>query len=123
MKRVLHITAFLFFLSTAEAAHLDLAWSPNEEPDLAGYRVYYGTSPREYIGFVDTGKVTTCRLDNLLDHVTYFISVTAYDRAGNESGFSEEVSGIGSPDEDSAGPAGGGAGGGGCFVSILLKGP
>jgi hypothetical protein len=40
-------------VSTAEAAYLDLAGDLNQEPDLAGYRVYYGTSPGDYINFVD----------------------------------------------------------------------
>lgn len=77
------------------APYLDLAWDPNQEPDLAGYRVYYGTSSHEYINSVDVGNVTSFRLDNLMEGVTYFIAVTAYDTAGNESDFSEEVSGVG----------------------------
>jgi len=122
MRGVVLIVPFLFFLSTAEAAHLDLAWSPNEEADLAGYRVYYGTTSGEYINFVDVGNVTTYRLADLLDSVTYFIAITAYDTANNESDFSGEVSGIGSPDGYGDGPTGS-DGGRGCFVSALLMDP
>lgn len=90
---------FLCFLSILgceeQTSYLDLAWGPNQEPDLAGYKVYYGTSSREYINFIDVGNVTTYRLDNLLEDVEYYIAVTAYDMSGNESDFSEEVSGIG----------------------------
>ena len=99
MRRLLSLIPLLCFLSILgceeQPYYLDLAWSPNEEPDLAGYRVYYGTSSREYINFIDVGKVTTYRLDNLLEDLEYYIAVTAYDMSGNESDFSEEVSGVG----------------------------
>lgn len=100
MRGILLIIAILCFLpfpgcEEESGPYLDLAWDANQEPDLAGYRVYYGTSPRDYINFVDVGNVTLYRLDNLMEGVAYFIAVTAYDTAGNESDFSEEVSGIG----------------------------
>jgi len=44
---------------------------------------------------VDVGNVTIYRLDNLLEDVIYYVAVTAYDTIGNESDFSEEVSGVG----------------------------
>lgn len=99
MRRGLFLIALLCFLSILgceeQTYYLDLAWDANQEPDLAGYKVYYGTSSREYINFIDVGKETTYRLDNLLEDVRYFVAVTAYDMSGNESDFSEEVSGIG----------------------------
>ena len=67
-------------------------WDPNTEPDLAGYKVYYGTSSRSYSVVVDVGNVTSFRIDDLTEGVRYFFAVTAYDTAGNESDFSEEVS-------------------------------
>jgi hypothetical protein len=91
----LALIPFLLSIPTVEAAYLDIAWSPNMEPDLAGYRVYYGTSSEDYIGFVDVGQVTAFRLDDLIDDATYYIALTAYDAVGNESGFSDEVFGIG----------------------------
>jgi fibronectin type 3 domain-containing protein len=127
VTRLLHIISFLFFLfflSNAEAAYLDLAWDPNEELDLGGYRVYYGTTSGDYINFVDIGTATSYRLDNLLDDVTYYIALTAYDTAGNESDFSGEVSAIGLPDGDGDGPSAplvDGEKGGGCFVSTVFR--
>ncbi len=76
-------------------AYLDVAWDANQDPDLAGYRLYYGTSSREYTNSLDVGNVTSFRLNDLREGVTYFIALTAYDRMGNESDFSEEVSGMG----------------------------
>jgi len=129
MRRILHIIPFLFFISSAEAAYLDLSWGPNGEPDLAGYRVYYGAESREYINFVDVGDATSCRLGDLLDDVTYFVTLTAYDTGGNESDFSEEVSGVGFSDEsgvdfpEETGFEGDWGGSSGCFLSVLLAGP
>ncbi len=125
MRRILSIIIPLFFLfATAEAAHLDLAWSPNDETDLGGYRVYYGLESRDYIGSVDVGRATSCLLDNLMEDVPYYIALTAYDTGGNESGFSQEVVGVGSPDEEvpASGTAAIDGSDGGCFVSAVLRG-
>jgi len=53
-KMLTAIILSLFFFTPAGAAHLDLAWNANTEPDLAGYRVYYGTGSRDYggIGYI-----------------------------------------------------------------------
>lgn len=94
----------IFLPGNSLASYLTLAWDPNTEPDLAGYRVYYGTAPREYVDSIDVGNITTYQLDYLLDGVTYFIAVTAYDTSGNESDFSHEVSGVGITDPTNAPP-------------------
>lgn len=67
-------------------------WLPNKEIDLAGYRVYYGTASRSYSKVIGTGRVTECQISDLQAGKKYFFAVTAYDTAGNESPFSEEVS-------------------------------
>ena len=131
MKRLLLLISFLILLPSAEAAYLDLAWDPNEEADVAGYKVYYGTSSGDYTNSVDVGNRTNYRLDDLIDDVIYHIALTAYDRAGNESGFSGEVTGVGLPEEDADSPeekagASIGSDGGvddssGCFVSTALR--
>jgi hypothetical protein len=74
-----------------------IEWNQNTEPDLAGYRVYWGTVSGVYTGVVDVGLTTTPAapayvLSNLTVGVVYFVSVTAYDTANNESGFGPEVS-------------------------------
>ncbi len=58
---------------------------------LGGFKVYYGTSSRNYTHVVDVGKVTTYRVVGL-SPATYYFAVTAYDRSGNESDYSNEVS-------------------------------
>jgi len=70
-----------------------LTWDRNSEGDLAGYRIYYGYSSGDYSNSIDLGKSTKCELSllNLAEKVTYYISITAYDIAGNESDFSDFV--------------------------------
>ena len=100
VKKILCVFSLFLAVSTADAASLDLAWDLNQEPDLAGYRIYYGTFPGEYINSVDVGFTTAYRLGDLLEDVTFFVAITAYDDAGNESDFSEEVSGFGLIEDD-----------------------
>jgi chitinase len=69
-----------------------LAWDPNSETDLAGYRVYYGTSSGLYPNVTDVGNMTTATISNLTAGQTYYFSATAYDTQGRESGYSNEVS-------------------------------
>lgn len=59
--------------------------------DLRGYKVHYGPSPGSYTQTVDAGDVTAFTLQNLAPG-TYYITVTAYNSAGAESSFSNEVS-------------------------------
>lgn len=72
---------------------LSLAWDADTEPDLAGYKLYYGTVPGVYDHSVDVHNVTTYTLNALTQGQTYYIVATAYDTSHNESGYSNEVSG------------------------------
>lgn len=83
---------FLLLLPTAAiAGNVSLQWDPNSESDLAGYKVYYGTSPGQYGTPITIGVTTTYTVSNLVPG-TYYFAVTAYNSAGLESGFSNEVS-------------------------------
>jgi hypothetical protein len=59
--------------------------------DLAGYRLYYGESSSTYTTSIDVGKPTTYTLQGLEVGHTYYIAVSAYDTAGNESALSAEL--------------------------------
>ncbi len=67
-----------------------LSWKPNSEPDLSGYRLYYGLESGSYDYFKQVDQ-DTCVTVVDLQNVTYYFVVTAYDSAGNESNFSEEI--------------------------------
>jgi len=64
------------------------------ESDLAGYKIYYGTSSKSYSGSVNVGNVTSYTLTGLTQGQTYYIAVTAYNTSGSESSYSSEVSGV-----------------------------
>ncbi len=78
--------------SNALAAQATLAWDPNTESDLAGYRIHYGTASGNYTVHTDVHKATSYTVTGLTDGQTYYFAATAYDAAGNESGYSNEVS-------------------------------
>jgi Fibronectin type III domain len=72
-----------------------LSWSANSESDLAGYRIYFGTSSGEYNAPGSPaiiGNLTSYTVAGLQRNTTYFFALSAYDSAGNESPLSVEVS-------------------------------
>lgn len=72
-----------------------LAWDANSEPDLAGYKVYWGRTSRRYDNspaqtFPPSANPTYTT--PALPNGTWYFAVTAYNSAGLESGYSNEVS-------------------------------
>ena len=74
------------------AAQVSMAWDPNTESDLTGYRIHYGTASGSYATHIDVHKVTSYTVTGLSEGQTYYFADTAYDSAGNESGYSNPVS-------------------------------
>jgi hypothetical protein len=74
------------------AAQVTLTWDPETDLNVAGYRIYYGTASRSYQYNSDAGTNTTFVVANLQAGTTYYFAATAYDAAGVESGYSNEVS-------------------------------
>ena len=58
--------------------------------DLAGYIIYYGQDSGNYTELVDIGHITSASVSALTSG-TWCFTVTAYDAAGNESDYSEEI--------------------------------
>jgi len=88
----LSLLLILFITQMSYAASLNIAWYPNQEEDLDGYKIYYGTSPGDYGFPVDAGVSTEYELSGLNEGETYYIALTAYDIFQNESDKSDEVS-------------------------------
>ena len=87
------IFALLFFTSIAQAGQVNLAWDPNTQSTLGGYKLYYGTASGNYSSNVDVGNKTAYTVANLQDGAKYYFAVKAYDTTKTvESGFSNEVS-------------------------------
>ncbi len=78
--------------SSALAAQATLAWDPNTESDLAGYKIHYGTASGNYTVHTDVHNVTSYTVIGLTTGQTYYFAVSAYDASGNESSYSNEVS-------------------------------
>ncbi len=88
------LSALLSFLvaSPARARTFDLTWQANNETNIAGYRVHYGTASGNYPQHIDVAKNTTsAEVGNLSDDGTYFFAVTAYNNFGLESRASQEI--------------------------------
>ena len=77
--------------AAAMAASVTLRWQANQEPDISGYNVYYGTSSRNYGAPIPVGNTTSHTVDNLTEGTTYYFAITATDTSNNESGYSSEV--------------------------------
>jgi hypothetical protein len=82
--------ALMFCTRSALAGTATVSWNANTESDLAGYKVYYGTSARTasdpktcslcgYTSVINVGNVLSYVFDNLTDGVTYYFSVSALD--------------------------------------------
>jgi hypothetical protein len=92
------LLALFFAASPLWAGSATLRWDPVADPDLAGYRLYWGTAPGNYPNNVDVGNATTHTITTLNDCVLYYFAVKAYDGAGNLSAaFSNELSGMAKP--------------------------
>lgn len=92
MKKLFTILAILAIAGIAQAATVQVTWNPNTEPDLAGYKIYYGTASGVYGDPIDVGNVTGHVMEITPEYgATYYFALTAYDTSGNESGYSAEA--------------------------------
>lgn len=69
-----------------------LAWLPNTETDLAGYRLHYGFAPDRLTWTTNVGLVTSMSVELPVGNETYFFALSAFSTANLESGLSEVVS-------------------------------
>lgn len=90
LTRTILLTLLIPVFCFAET--VTLTWQANTESDLNGYHVYVGTSSRKYGPPIPVGKTTEYVFNNLEGGEKYYFALTSLDTAGNESGFSSEVS-------------------------------
>ncbi len=84
----------IFSSALALSAQVTLAWDPNTEEDLAGYKLYYGFESGNYVYNIDVGNQTTHTVTDLEPNRTHYFAATAYDTNGTESDFSEEITSL-----------------------------
>ena len=104
----------------AHAGQVTVAWDANPEPEVAGYKIYYGTRSGSYTASLDAGGATSILISGLQDGATYFFSAVAYDASHNESGFSNEITyavpaGAAAADDSSSGKVS-------CFIATAAFG-
>jgi hypothetical protein len=75
---------------------IDIKWDANSAADeVTGYKVYYGAISGQYGGVEDAGDALEAALTGLTNGNTYYIAVSAYDSAVNESAKAEINAGQG----------------------------
>jgi hypothetical protein len=112
--RSLHIAsmavALILTASSVASARIEtLRWTHSTPSDVAGFTIYHGPSSANYTTVIDVPPlqpdaqgVFSFDID-VPDDATIYVSVTAYDGAGLESGYSNE--GIRSPGSSTTDPA------------------
>jgi hypothetical protein len=81
-------------LSGEFGRNVSLSWSANSEPNLAGYRVYRSTTSGGPYSFLAKRKTRhTSYTDRRPGKQFFCYVVTAYDKSGGESDYSNEVCG------------------------------
>src|SRR5437868_1236798 len=73
------------------APSVTLAWNPNSDPAVSGYKVSYGEASGNYTQALDLGNATSATVSALVQGHTYYFAVSAYNASAVESDFSNEV--------------------------------
>lgn len=97
MKLRLLAASILVLCTTlpSQAASVRLAWNPSPGRAVVGYMVHYGLRPGKYTHVVRVrGRLTTkVVIRGLKKGETYFFAVAAYNKKGEQSALSSEISG------------------------------
>jgi hypothetical protein len=89
--RLLGLLVLLFPVVAGATQSVTLTWDSSDDPNVVGYKIYYGTASLDYTDSVMVGSVTNATITGLLDGTTYYFAATSLDSAGDESGFSNEA--------------------------------
>lgn len=81
----------LLLCATAWAVvSITIGWNASIDPSVTGYKVYWGTTSRNYGAAFDAGKNVQLPLSALPNSGPVFVAATAYNTK-DESGFSDEL--------------------------------
>jgi hypothetical protein len=122
---LLFLFIFSCFVSSLHAMDITLQWTPNNEPDVAGYKVFFREQSQSYnynAPYWETIEAK-CTIYDLDLTKTYYFVVRAVDIDGFTSSNSNEVILREGTAENSVGNGAiGGGGGGGCFIATAAYG-
>jgi hypothetical protein len=85
------VLPFLLGSLTVSAGSVSLAWNRSPSSDVAGYELFYGMASGQYTYGLDVDAKTTITVSGLTEGRTYYFAVVAYNRLGDESGYSNEL--------------------------------
>ena len=100
MKKILisAIIVLCLSLTAYSATHtIRFVWDKNTEPDLGGYKLYRRkastlyTDPNSLVVIINDPNADTILIQNFEATEKTFFVLTAFDTAGNESDYSNEV--------------------------------
>jgi fibronectin type 3 domain-containing protein len=77
-----------------KSSQITARWNKSTESDLAYYRIYRGTSSKNYDIYyngISKDWYEGAIIPNLVNGITYYIAITAVNTGGIESGYSNEV--------------------------------
>jgi hypothetical protein len=81
----------LFQLPVYATIGVKLTWTANSGSKIAGYKIYSGTSSRNYSRTVTVGPAaTSVTISGLTEGATYYFAATDFDSAGDQSAYSDE---------------------------------
>jgi len=93
-QMIITILISLLWVVAASAMEIQLQWDPNTEPDLAGYKVYYGIDGLANHAHLDVSNQTVATISGLDPANNYSFAVTAYNSSGLESSYSNIVTAL-----------------------------
>lgn len=70
---------------------VELKWIPNQESDVAGYKIYVSDSYNGKYELIGSSIKTSFVDQGARNGITYYYAITAYDYSGNESDLSKDV--------------------------------
>lgn len=85
------LVCIAFEVGAADPTNVKLAWDPSPDKDIAGYRIYYGTTPSHYPNSIVVGNVTNATVSGLTNGVAYYFAIAAYTTNDMQSAYSNEV--------------------------------
>jgi hypothetical protein len=81
----------LIQFSVCASQTVTLVWDSSVDPNVKGYKIYYGLASHHYTDCVDVKNVTSAQIAISSSGATYYFAATAYDKLGNESDSSNEA--------------------------------
>lgn len=91
MARTLCVILTLLCTSLAHAQVNEVRLKWDAVPGVTGYKVYYGTSTRDYNTIIDTGILTQTVLNMPTENTRWYIALKSVNIVGESVNFSREV--------------------------------